>query len=170
MTRTFVHSRLASPLGTLHVITDKDRLVSLDFEDFEPRMMRLLQRRFPGAALVQGSTPAGIASALNAYFAGNMGALDAIELNMGGTAFQQAVWTALRRIPAGETQGYGALAKLLARPTASRAVGMANGSNPIAIIVPCHRVIGANGALTGYAGGLDRKKFLLSHEGARFRA
>ena len=101
----------------------------------------------------------------DAYFAGDAGALDAVALKLGGTDFQRTVWAALRAIPWGDTQSYGGLAKAIGKPSASRAVGLANGSNPVAIVVPCHRVIGANRALTGYAGGLERKRYLLRHEG-----
>ncbi len=169
MTGTFVFSRIASPVGEIIAATRGDVVAALDFHDFEPRLLKLLERRFPGARLVAGPAPAALTQALARYFDGDLAALDAVEVEMGGTAFQRNVWTALRRIPAGETRSYGALAAEIGRPTAVRAVGLANGSNPIGVIVPCHRVIGANGALTGYAGGLDRKRRLLTHEGAGFR-
>jgi O-6-methylguanine DNA methyltransferase len=168
MTTIFTRSRLASPLGALHIVTRGDALVALDFEGFEARMSRLLARRFPQAALEDGPAPARIAEALDRYFAGDLTAPDTLDVSAGGTPFQASVWTALRTIPPGETLGYGRLAARLGHPGASRAVGLANGSNPIAIVVPCHRVIGVSGRLTGYAGGLDRKRFLLSHEGASF--
>jgi len=101
---------------------------------------------------------------LEAYFAGELRAFD-LPLAPSGTAFQQKVWQALRDIPYAQTESYGALAKRIDSPKASRAVGMANGHNPISIIVPCHRVIGANGNLTGYGGGIERKRWLLEHEG-----
>ena len=169
MTGTFVFSRIASPVGEIIAATRGDVVAALDFHDFEPRLLKLLERRFPGARLVAGPAPAALTQALARYFDGDLAALDAVEVEMGGTAFQRSVWTALRRIPAGETRSYGALAAEIGRPTAVRAVGLANGSNPIGVIVPCHRVIGANGALTGYAGGLDCKRRLLTHEGAGFR-
>jgi methylated-DNA-[protein]-cysteine S-methyltransferase len=100
---------------------------------------------------------------LDAYFAGDLEKFD-VELTMAGTEFQRRVWTELRNIPYGETISYGELAERLGRPTASRAVGLANGKNPISIIVPCHRVIGSTGSLTGYGGGLPKKRFLLSFE------
>jgi methylated-DNA-[protein]-cysteine S-methyltransferase len=106
---------------------------------------------------------------LRDYFDGDVAALDALALDMQGTAFELRVWRALREIPYGTTESYGALAKRIGRPTAARAVGAANGRNPIMIAVPCHRVIGASGELTGYAGGIPRKRFLLAHE-ARHRA
>jgi methylated-DNA-[protein]-cysteine S-methyltransferase len=102
--------------------------------------------------------------AVEAYFGGDLTAFDAVVVKTGGTVFQQAVWAALRAIPAGETRSYGQLAAAIGSPRAVRAVGLANGSNPVGVIVPCHRVIGANGTLTGYAGGLERKRWLLAHE------
>ena len=100
-----------------------------------------------------------------AYFDGDLRGLDGLTVKTGGTAFQRAVWAALRAIPAGETRSYGQLAAAVGAPKAVRAAGLANGQNPVAVIVPCHRVIGANGTLTGYAGGLERKQWLLAHEG-----
>ena len=101
---------------------------------------------------------------LDRYFAGKSADISGLPLDMRGAAFEQRVWTALRAIPPGATTSYGAIAKALGSAGASRAVGMANGANPIAIIVPCHRVIGASGSLTGYGGGLERKTWLLDHE------
>jgi methylated-DNA-[protein]-cysteine S-methyltransferase len=94
-------------------------------------------------------------------------ALDTLKTATGGTEFQRTVWAALRAIPAGETRSYGQLAAAIGKPRAVRAAGLANGQNPIAVIVPCHRVIGANGTLTGYAGGVERKRWLLAHEKSR---
>jgi methylated-DNA-[protein]-cysteine S-methyltransferase len=108
--------------------------------------------------------PSSITDALAQYFAGSLTALDAVAVRTGGSTFQRRVWAALREIPAGSTTSYGWLAALLEIPNASRAVGLANGANPIAIVVPCHRVIGADGSLTGYGGGLARKRWLLDHE------
>ena len=169
-TPIFTRATLPSPVGTLLLVLDGAALVALDFEGFETRMARLLKRRFPKAVLKDGPAPKSIAAALQAYFKGDHSALDALEVRLGGTLFQQKVWAALRAIPAGETRAYGRLAEAIGAPSASRAVGMANGLNPVAIVIPCHRVIGANGALTGYAGGLARKTYLLKHEGAAFRA
>ena len=101
---------------------------------------------------------------LDAFFAGKLKDFD-LPLKPTGTPFQRTVWDQLIRIPFGQTISYGELAKRIGQPTASRAVGLANGSNPISIVIPCHRVIGANGSLTGYGGGIDRKKWLLEHEG-----
>jgi methylated-DNA-[protein]-cysteine S-methyltransferase len=104
-----------------------------------------------------------VADQLDAYFAGELTSFD-LEMNMLGTPFQQKVWSRLCEIPYGETISYGELARRVGNPRASRAVGLANGRNPVALIVPCHRVIGADGSLTGYGGGLERKTWLLDHE------
>ncbi len=161
-------TRYQAPAFEILVVTDADGVLrALDFSDFEERMHRLLARHYGTYTLVDGAAPAPVTAALDAYFTGDLTALDALPVATGGTEFQQKVWAALRRIPAGETQGYGALAAQLGNPGAARAVGLANGMNPIGIVVPCHRVIGASGALTGYAGGVERKKWLLQHEGVR---
>ncbi len=158
-------SRIGSPVGDMLLVTDRQRAIrALDFADYETRM-RVLLKRYGGAFDLQdGPAPKGVAAALAAYFAGDMAALDGLQVHSGGTDFQRAVWAALRTIPAGETWSYQRLAGAIGRETAMRAVGAANGANPVAIIVPCHRVIGANGTLTGYAGGLERKQWLLAHE------
>ena len=104
---------------------------------------------------------------MQAYFAGELDAIENLPVETGGTAFQRQVWAALRQIPRGQTESYGELAARIGRPRAVRAVGLANGANPVGIVVPCHRVIGANGTMTGYGGGVDRKRWLLEHEGAR---
>ena len=163
----FQIDRIASPLGTLLVACDDaGRLRALDFHDYEARMQRLLRVHYGerGFELVTGRAPAAVADALAAFFAGALHALDALAVRTGGTPFQRQVWSALRRIPSGSTQSYGEVARAIGKPGASRAVGLANGANPIAIVVPCHRVIGADGSLTGYAGGIERKRWLLEHE------
>jgi methylated-DNA-[protein]-cysteine S-methyltransferase len=101
---------------------------------------------------------------MDAYFRGELRAIDGLRVETRGTPFQRAVWTALREIPCGTTVSYSDLARRIERPSAVRAVGLANGANPVAIVVPCHRVVGAGGALTGYGGGLSRKRWLLAHE------
>lgn len=159
-------SRYAAPEAELLLVTEGDTLRALDFADFEARMRTLLGRHYGAVTLTDGPVPAGIAAALDAYFAGELTALDAVPVATGGSAFQRSVWAALRAIPAGTTTGYGALAAALGKPGAARAVGLANGANPIGIVVPCHRVIGADGRLTGYAGGVARKEWLLRHEGS----
>lgn len=160
-------SRIASPLGDLLAVTAPDgTLHALDFADYEVRLRRLFARHHPGASLTPGQAPAAISAALAAYFAGSVTALDAVPVAGIGSDFQRRVWAALRQIPAGETRSYGQLAATIGQHTASRAIGLANGANPIGIVVPCHRVIGSNGALTGYAGGVERKAWLLRHERA----
>lgn len=163
----FTLSRLSSPLAYLLAITAPDgTLHALDFADFAERMHRLFARHHPGAAFTEGPPPAALSAAVAAYFAGDVAALDSVPVAGIGSDFQRRVWAALRQIPAGETRSYGQLAAAIGQPSASRAVGLANGANPIGIVVPCHRVIGTGGALTGYAGGVERKAWLLRHEGA----
>lgn len=162
----------ATPLGEMVLIFDPDaRLFALDWVDHEPRMRRLLARRWRRSgwepAVTARRAPAGLTDPLDAYFDGEFGALTGLATSTGGTRFQERVWSALRLIPAGETSTYGRLAAALGAPRAVRAVGAANGANPVGIVVPCHRVVGAAGGLTGYGGGLDRKAWLLRHEGAR---
>ncbi|CAN7375613.1 methylated-DNA--[protein]-cysteine S-methyltransferase [Brevundimonas sp. LjRoot202] len=165
---TLTLDRVATPTGEVLLVVDADGAVrALDFAGYEDRMMRLLRRHWGEAELVEGRAPAAIRSAVEAWFGGDLAALDGLKVKTNGTDFQHAVWAALRTIPVGETRTYGQLAAAIGSPKAVRAAGLANGQNPIAVIVPCHRVIGANGALTGYAGGIERKQWLLAHEGAR---
>lgn len=123
-----------------------------------------LQCRERGFTLQQAENPHGLSETITRYFAGELNAIDRIPVETGGTPFQREVWRALREIPCGSTTSYGALAKRIGRPAAVRAVGLANGANPVAVVVPCHRVIGSNGSLTGYGGGIERKRWLLDHE------
>lgn len=172
MTRTpitFFLDTLASPIGDLRLVTDAGGVLrALDFDDYEERMTRLLRRQYGEVVLVRGAAPDSIRGPIQRYFAGEFDALREIPMRTGGTAFQRSVWEALTRIPPGETLSYGAMAAKIGAPTAVRAVGLANGANPIALVAPCHRVIGANGSLTGFGGGLHRKRWLLQHEGAAF--
>jgi methylated-DNA-[protein]-cysteine S-methyltransferase len=174
MTRhIFRLERLTSPIGVVMILTDEaGRLRAVDFSDYEARLHRLLARHYGenGYAFVEHEAPSDARRALEAYFAGDLDALDGLAVETGGTPFQRAVWTALRDIPAGRTESYGALARRIGKAGASRAVGLANGSNPVAIVVPCHRVIGADRSLTGYGGGMERKRWLLEHEGIRLTA
>jgi methylated-DNA-[protein]-cysteine S-methyltransferase len=166
---TLTLDRVITPVGEVLLVTDGEGAVrALDFSDYEARMLRLL-RRHCGAdpVLVEGRAADGGRGAVEAYFSGDIRALDGVAVKTGGTEFQKSVWAALRAIPAGETRSYGQLAAAIGSPRAVRAAGLANGQNPVAVIVPCHRVIGAKGTLTGYAGGLERKRWLLAHEGAR---
>lgn len=156
--------RLESPIGAIQLVWSGDVLHALDFHDYDDRLHRLLRRHYRSYTLQPGKAPAHIRAALEAYFAGNLTAIDNIPVETAGTAFQRLVWKALREIPAGVTWSYGELAARIGHPSAYRAVGLANGSNPVGIVVPCHRVIGANGTLTGYGGGIERKRWLLEHE------
>jgi len=159
-------ARMSSPIGGIEFVFDADAVLALEFEDHESRTRASLVRRFGSVELTPAADGLGIAERLRRYFAGELHALRDIPARGGGTPFQERVWSALRRIPVGHTTTYGALAAEVGRPGAQRAVGAANGANPIAIVVPCHRVIGHGGRLTGYGGGLDRKQWLLRHEGA----
>lgn len=158
--------RLDSPIGAIAVVARGGALCALDFDDCAERMQSILQRRFGSVTLRRESDPCGFTTRVRAYMDGALDALDDIEVDTGGTAFQRDVWSALRQIPCGETTSYGAMAKSMGRPGAARAVGITNGRNPVALVLPCHRVIGADGSLTGYAGGIERKRWLLRHEGA----
>lgn len=155
-----------SPIGTIIIVSDGTSLRALDFDDCEERMHELLKRRYENASLKRTKNPGGASDAIKRYFEGELDAIEGMKVATHGTQFQELVWKHLRRIPTGKTWSYGELARSVGKPSASRAVGLANGSNPIAIVVPCHRVIGANGRLTGYAGGVARKRWLLGHEGA----
>jgi len=157
--------RIASPLGEILYVGDRNQCTyALDFSDCAERMHRLLARYAPGGTLANGELPWARA-ALQAYFAGDPAALASSALHNGGSVLQNAVWRELRRIPSGATRSYSEVALAVGKPRAVRAVASANARNPVAIIVPCHRVIGRDGGLAGYAGGLWRKEWLLRHEG-----
>lgn len=163
--------RLPTPMGEGLLVTDDEGLLrAFDWTSHEARLRLLLRRQNPPTELVEGRAPDQIRARLEAYFAGELGALAKIPWRTGGTAFQQSVWRALCTIPPGQTLTYKGLAARIGKPAAIRAVGLANGANPVGIVVPCHRVIGSNGALTGYGGGIERKRWLLAHEGAAFKA
>lgn len=157
----------ATPIGTIGLAAIDGSLCALEFAERWPRRLAWLERRLGPVTTRPTADPAGVVGALARYFDGRLDALDDIPLRMLGTAFQRRVWTALREVPAGRTVSYGGLARTVCGPAAARAVGAANGANPIALVVPCHRVVGSDGALTGYAGGVERKRWLLEHE-ARF--
>ena len=165
---SFHIERLATPIGHMLVVSDQnDRLRALGWADLEERLQRQLTAYYGSRFKLQsGPTSALVRNALHGYLEGKLDAIDAIPVETGGTAFQRSVWEELRRIPAGVTLSYSELAKRIGRPKAVRAVGHANGSNPIGVVVPCHRLIGSNGSLTGYGGGLERKRWLLKHEAA----
>jgi methylated-DNA-[protein]-cysteine S-methyltransferase len=161
----FLTDTVDSPVGTLLLVSDGESLCALDYAGFEQRMTRLLQARYGRFRPKAATDPLGFSSRIRAYLAGDYGCVNSIPVNTGGTAFQQRVWSALRTIPPGAVLSYGEMAARLGKPTAYRAVGLTNALNPVAIVVPCHRLVGANGTLTGYAGGLERKRWLLQHEG-----
>jgi methylated-DNA-[protein]-cysteine S-methyltransferase len=156
--------RIASPIGDILLVTDGNFLCSLDFLDYESRMLELLKKRYDPFTLTPAQNPLGLRDRLADYFNGKLHCFETLATHPGGTPFQQLVWQRLQTIEPGTTWTYGHLADSLGNPNASRAVGAANGLNPIAIVIPCHRVIGSNAKLTGYAGGLDRKAWLLRHE------
>jgi methylated-DNA-[protein]-cysteine S-methyltransferase len=163
---TFGLDRLQTPIGTALLVTDADGVLrALDWEDYQPRMKQLLRLQYGTVVLKDARSPNDLRAALTGYFKGDLGCLSRIRWRVAGTPFQHKVWTALPRIKPGTTMSYGAFAARLDMPTAVRAVGHANGSNPISVVVPCHRLIGSNGSLTGYGGGLERKRWLLEHEG-----
>lgn len=165
--------RLDSPIGELLLAVDAEgRLCVVSFEVLAEQQPAHLARACGVTAvrIERRSDPAGCTTALRAYFQGDLDAIDGLPVAPAGTPFQREVWNALRAIPCGTTTSYGALASQLGRPQASRAVGLANGANPVAIVIPCHRVVGANGSLTGYGGGLERKRWLLAHEAHRDRS
>jgi O-6-methylguanine DNA methyltransferase len=155
-------SRPRTPIGDMLAVVDtQGALALLEFADCPDRWRPYLSR-FDKP--VEGKCPSRLSRLLNDYFEGDIAAVDGLQTAAAGTDFQQALWRKLRRIPSGTTTTYGALAKLLGRPGAARAVGLANGANPIAVVVPCHRVVGCDGSLTGYGGGLERKRWLIAHE------
>ena len=168
---TFNLDRLQTPIGTALLVTDIGGVLrALDWEEYEPRMKQLLRLQYGAVVLQEAPSPKDLRSALTAYFKGDIDRLNTIKWRVAGTPFQQKVWTALPKIRAGTTMSYGALAAKLNAPNAMRAVGHANGSNPISVVVPCHRLIGANGTLIKYGGGLERKRWLLEHEGVKIGA
>lgn len=159
--------RYASPIGELSLASMDDKLVHLDFEDNDDRLRTIQNRRFKNLEWTEGGTaPSPIIEWLDGYFDGRVGRLPMDAITMVGTVFQKSVWDGLITIPSGQSVSYAGLADQLGNPKAVRAVARANALNPVSIIVPCHRVIGSNGTLTGYAGGLARKKWLLDHEAA----
>jgi methylated-DNA-[protein]-cysteine S-methyltransferase len=156
---------IASPIGPLTAGERAGRVCLLHFGADGPSIDATMERWYPGEPRLRRAVPA-VRTVLTRYFSGEAGAIDTVAVELHGTAFQKRVWQALRRIPTGSTLSYAELARRVGEPAAVRAVGAANGANPVALIVPCHRVIGSDGSLTGYGGGLERKRWLLVHEGA----
>jgi methylated-DNA-[protein]-cysteine S-methyltransferase len=154
-------------IGPILIVFDGGRLLALEFGSPGDRLLGLLRTRFGvNVSLEESDDGQDIASAVRAYLDGRLEALDSIPIDAGGTPFQRRVWAALRQIPVGETRTYGQIAAGLGNPRAARAVGLANALNPISVVIPCHRLIGSTGALTGYGGGIERKRWLLQHEQA----
>ena len=161
-----VFDTFKTPLGKMTAVFSADALVYLDFMDCGERIEKLLYRRFPKFEKSKVTNPFGIRDCLDNYFKGASNPFKGLKLETGGTAFQKSVWRALQNIPYGRTLSYSELAQKIKKPKAVRAVGSANGRNPIAIIIPCHRVIARDGTLAGYAGGVMRKRDLLTLEGS----
>ena len=162
----FLTERIETPIGPMVLVAKDGVILLLEFEDASNRVLRQMKARFGDVELQPASNPFGISDTLKAYFAGEIHALGNLLTDGGGTEFERSVWAELKRIPVGTTVSYGTIARKLGDVQHSRAVGTANGKNPIAIVVPCHRVIGADGSMTGYGGGIARKEWLLRHEGA----
>lgn len=160
-----VFDRVGTPIGEAVIACDEaGRLRLLDWSDCHERSEALLARWYPGAERKLARDPFGFSTMLAAYMEGEIGRIDTVAVALAGSVFQTQVWQALRAIPAGHTRRYGELANTIAAPQAARAVGAACGANPVSIVVPCHRAVGAGGRLIGYAGGLSRKRWLLAHE------
>ncbi len=154
-----------TPIGRVRIgVEAQGALAALEFVEHVVRMEALLHKRYGEFQWRRSHNPAGVTQSLQAYFDGAVRALDDLPVSVQGTPFQRHCWLALRRIPAGDTASYAEQARWVGRPGAYRAVGQANGLNPVALVLPCHRVIGSNRTLTGYASGLDRKLWLLAHE------
>jgi methylated-DNA-[protein]-cysteine S-methyltransferase len=156
--------KVDSPMGDILLMHDGQRLAALEFGDHEDRMRRLAARYLDDTSFERTDKTSHFGKALQAYFEGDIQVIDTLATMALGTEFQAQCWAALRKIPAGETRSYSQQATMIGNPKAVRAVGLANGANPIGIVVPCHRVVGADGTLTGYGGGLPRKRWLLAHE------
>lgn len=157
--------RISTPIGDAQLVCDEEgRLRIFGWYGFERRWKPQMRAQYGEMELVERRNPFGITAAIASYMQGNIQSIDDIPVAFAGTHFQNKVWRALRTIPAGETLSYGGLARQIGEPKAVRAVGLANGANPVAVVIPCHRVIGSDGSLTGYGGGLDRKRWLLAHE------
>lgn len=166
---TILTDHVETPIGPMLLMVEDDMVIGLEFDDQPERYMKDLRRRYPDLVMKETANPRGFSDHLRAYYKGDLAALDSLPTMGGGTAFQERVWAELRRIPVGTTISYGELAGRLGDRNAMRAVGLANGRNPISVVVPCHRVIGSDGTLTGYGGGLPRKTWLLNHEGVPIR-
>jgi methylated-DNA-[protein]-cysteine S-methyltransferase len=159
-------TELETPQGAIVFARRGERLVALGFKDHWPRLTKEIEKRFGAVELVPDAKGGQAGRALRRYLGGDLTALDALEVDTQGTPFQEKVWSRLRKIPAGATWSYADLARAVGKPSAVRAVAGANAMNPVSLVVPCHRVIAADGKLSGYGGGVPRKRWLLTHEGA----
>jgi|WetSurMetagenome_2_1015567.scaffolds.fasta_scaffold681597_2 O-6-methylguanine DNA methyltransferase len=165
----FGYAEMDTPIGRIAIAATSTGLCSLEFDSGREEVMGRIERRFGAAERDDAIRLDPYIRSLDAFMSGDLHAIDSVAVETAGTPFQRRVWARLRRIQAGGTRSYGALARELGIPGGARAVGLANGSNPVAIVVPCHRVIAADGTLGGYGGGLDRKRWLLAHEGVKMR-
>lgn len=165
MTVQLTGDTIPTPVGEMLLVTHGDALCAAEFSGFEARMRALLRRHHGDFELRPGAAPSAVRDGFARYFDGDIEAFAGIAPLTNGTPFQESVWAALRATQWGERLSYSELAARIGRPRAVRAVGLANGRNPVAILIPCHRIVGKNGSLTGYAGGLERKAWLLEHEG-----
>ena len=159
-------TELDTPAGAIVFARRGERLDALSFKDHWPQLRKELEKRFGALELTPDANGGSPGRALRRYLGGDLGALDALEVDTEGTPFQEKVWSRLRRIPAGATLSYAELARAIGKPSAVRAVAGANARNPVSVVVPCHRVIASDGKLAGYGGGVPRKRWLLAHEGA----
>ena len=158
-----------SPIGKLTTAAHGRRVCLVHFGPASAAVKASLKSWYPDEKIEAAPDPGGTVSVLRRYFEGDLDSLDEIEVDLHGTSFQRGGWTALRSVKPGTTLSYAQLAGRVGAPSAVRAVGAANGANPVAVVLPCHRIIGSNGSLTGYGGGLDRKRWLLDHEGVNRR-
>lgn len=155
---------IESPVGPLTIAARDGRTCLLHFGADREAAVRTLRKWYGEMPIDETEDPNGTVTVLRRYFGGDLDALDDVDVEMNGTSFQQRVWAALREVKAGHTASYATVAKNIGSASAVRAVGAANGANPVAIVVPCHRIVGSDGTLTGYGGGLERKEWLLRHE------
>jgi methylated-DNA-[protein]-cysteine S-methyltransferase len=165
MAESFILQRVPTPLDEAVLVCDAQGVLRLMYwDDPTHRWEAALRHRYGDVALVERKGLFGHAKAFADYFDGDIAVIDRLEVAFAGTPFQLEVWNALRDIQGGTTTSYAALATTIGKPSAVRAVGHANGQNPVSLVVPCHRVVGSNGSLTGYGGSLPRKRWLLEHE------
>jgi len=169
MSTIILTDHVETPIGPMLLMVEDDVMIGLEFDDQPERYMKDIRRRFPDHQMRETANPCGFSDRVRAYYKGDLQAINGLPARGDGTPFQERVWSELRRIKVGTTISYGELAIRLGDKKATRAVGLANGRNPISVVVPCHRVIGSDGTLTGYGGGVSRKNWLLNHEGVPLR-